>query len=104
LHFKGGSEHNRSLSFLKEVSTDMGFARFMASAAGRALRIIAGLALIAGGIALYATNTSALTGIILTVVGLVPLAAGVFDFCIFAPLGGAPFSGAKIRALSKVKP
>ncbi len=79
----------------------MGFARFMASAAGRALRVIAGLALIAGGIALYATNTSTVTGAILAVVGLVPLAAGLFDFCIFAPLAGAPLSGAKVRALPK---
>jgi hypothetical protein len=27
----------------------------------------------------------------------VPLLAGVFDFCIFAPLFGAPFSGKAIR-------
>jgi hypothetical protein len=28
----------------------------------------------------------------------VPLAAGLFDFCVFAPLFGAPLSGPKIRA------
>jgi hypothetical protein len=37
-------------------------------------------------------------GIILAVVGLVPLLAGLFDFCVFAPLFGAPMSGPKIRA------
>jgi len=33
-----------------------------------------------------------------TIIGLVPLAAGIFDFCVFAPLFGAPLSGARIRA------
>ena len=37
-------------------------------------------------------------GIIVAVVGLVPLVAGLFDFCVFAPLFGAPMSGPKIRA------
>jgi len=32
------------------------------------------------------------------VVGAVPLAAGLFDFCVFAPLFGNPMSGPKIRA------
>ncbi len=32
------------------------------------------------------------------VVGLVPLVVGLFDFCVFAPLFGAPMSGPKIRA------
>jgi hypothetical protein len=37
-------------------------------------------------------------GIVVAIVGLVPLVAGLFDFCVFAPLFGAPFSGPKIRA------
>ena len=37
-------------------------------------------------------------GLILAVVGVVPLAAGVFDFCVFAPLFGQPLSGPAIRA------
>ncbi len=37
-------------------------------------------------------------GTIVAVVGLVPLLAGLFDFCVFAPLFGAPMSGPKIRA------
>jgi hypothetical protein len=36
--------------------------------------------------------------LIVAIVGLVPLAAGVFDFCVFAPLFGNPMSGPKIRA------
>jgi hypothetical protein len=31
-------------------------------------------------------------------IGLVPLAAGIFDFCVLAPLFGAPFKGPEIRA------
>ena len=71
----------------------MGFARFMASTAGRAIRIIAGIALIAVGL-LVVNGTG---GIILAVVGLVPLVAGVGDFCVFAPLFGGSFKGAEAR-------
>ena len=70
------------------------FATFMASPAGRLIRIVAGLVLIALGLfVIHGTS-----GTILAIVGLVPLVAGVFDFCIFAPLFGAPMSGPKIRA------
>lgn len=71
----------------------MAFALFMASALGRALRIIAGLALIVVGIVLIKD----VAGWIVAVVGLVPLSAGLFDFCLFAPLFGAPFSGDAVR-------
>lgn len=70
------------------------FIAFMASTSGRIARIVAGIALIIIG--LLAMDGTA--GIIVAVIGLVPLAAGVFDFCIFAPLFGNPFSGPKIRA------
>jgi hypothetical protein len=72
----------------------MAFVQFMASMAGRITRIVAGILLIALGL-LVVQNT---TGIILAVVGLVPLLAGLLDFCIFAPLFGAPLSGKAIRA------
>jgi len=36
-------------------------------------------------------------GIVVAVIGAVPLLAGVFDFCVFAPLFGGPLSGSKIR-------
>ena len=66
----------------------------MASTSGRIVRIIAGLAFIAFG--LWVIHGA--WGIVLAVVGLVPLVAGIFDFCVFASLFGAPLSGPKIRA------
>ena len=67
---------------------------FLASGAGRMLRIVAGVALIAVGLmALEGT-----VGLIVAAIGLVPLLAGIFDFCVFAPLFGAPFSGPRIRS------
>ncbi len=70
------------------------FPKFMASSAGRIIRFVAGILLVALGL-LVIRGTG---GIILAVVGLVPLVAGLFDFCVFAPLFGAPMSGPKIRA------
>ncbi len=67
--------------------------KFLASGMGRWIRVIAGVILIALGL-LVVKDTG---GIILAVVGLVPLLAGVFDFCVFALLFGAAFSGSKIR-------
>lgn len=68
--------------------------KFLASGAGRIVRIVAGLALI--GLGLFAFRGTG--AIVLIVVGLVPLLAGLFDFCVFAPLFSAPLSGSKIRA------
>jgi hypothetical protein len=69
------------------------FVKFMASTTGRVVRIVAGIALIALGLLVIGGTV----GIIVAVVGAVPLLAGVFDFCVFAPLFGAPLSGPKIR-------
>jgi len=68
--------------------------RFMHSSAGRVVRALAGVALILIGL-LVIHGTA---GIIVAIVGLLPLAAGVFDFCVLAPLFGAPFSGKQARA------
>jgi len=65
----------------------MGFARFMSSLAGRLIRIVAGIILIIVGL----TVVHGTGGIILAMVGLVPLVAGIFNFCVFAPLFGGPF-------------
>ena len=70
------------------------FVSFMASTAGRIVRIAAGIALIAWGL----LGLGSTAGIIVAIVGALPLLAGLFDFCIFAPLFGAPLSGPKIRA------
>ncbi|GIK56089.1 MAG: DUF2892 domain-containing protein [Chloroflexi bacterium] len=70
------------------------FITFMASTTGRIVRIAAGVALIAWGL----LGLGGTTGIIVAVVGAVPLLAGLFDFCVFAPLFGCPLRGPKIRA------
>ena len=72
----------------------MEFARFMSSLTGRVLRIVAGAALIVVGLAVvHGTG-----GTLLAIVGLVPLVAGMFDFCVFAPLFGGPFLAKAIPA------
>jgi hypothetical protein len=70
------------------------FVKFMASTAGRLTRIVAGIALVLWGL----FGLGGTTGIVVLVIGLVPLLAGLFDFCVFAPLFGAPMSGPQIRA------
>ena len=67
---------------------------FLASANGRIVRVLAGMALIAWG--LFGLHGAA--GIVIAVIGVVPFVAGLFDFCVFAPLFGQPLSGPKIRA------
>jgi hypothetical protein len=64
----------------------MGFARFMSALAGRLLHTLAGIALIIVGLAVVQGTG----GIILVIVGLVPLVAGLLDFRGFAPLFGEP--------------
>ncbi len=71
----------------------MGFAKFMSSMTGRAVRVIAGIALILLGL-LIVHGTG---GVILAVVGLVPLVAGLSNFCVFAPLFGGPFLGKDVK-------
>ena len=63
----------------------MRIVRFMNSPAGRTGRAMAGLALIAAGIAV-----GGIGGLVLTVIGLVPLAAGALGRCLAAPLLRAP--------------
>lgn len=66
---------------------------FLASSAGRAARIIAGIAIILIGY-LWVDEP---WKYVLEAVGVVPIAAGVFDFCLLAPLMGKPFWGKEIR-------
>ena len=70
------------------------FVSFMASSTGRIVRVVAGVILVAWGW----LGLTGMTGTIVALVGLVPLAAGIFDICVLAPLFGAPLSGPKIRA------
>ncbi len=59
----------------------MGFVGFMGSGLGRGLRIVVGIVLIVIGWRMQST-----AGTVLWIVGLVPLAAGLFNFCLVAPL------------------
>lgn len=70
------------------------FVKFMASTTGRIVRIVAGIALIVWGL----VGLGGTVGIVVAVIGAVPLVAGMFDFCVFAPLFGNPLSGSKIRS------
>jgi hypothetical protein len=68
--------------------------QFLASMPGRVTRIVVGAALVLWGL----MGLEATTGIVVMVIGLIPLLAGIFDVCLVAPLFGAPLSGAKIRS------
>ena len=69
------------------------FFGFIASPAGRVIRILAGVALVLVGL----LALGGIWGWILAIVGLVPLLAGLFDRCVFAPLFGLPFVGPRLR-------
>jgi len=73
-----------------------GFGQFMASPAGRVLRIAAGVGMIAGGIAMDSNGGTALA-----IAGAIPLSAGLFDICWLSPIFGGPFKGADIREAKK---
>lgn len=64
----------------------------MASADGRKLRVVAGLTL--AGVSLIKPKKPnwALLG-----ASMVPLSAGLFDWCVLGPLAGESFSGEVIR-------
>ena len=68
----------------------------MASGAGRLLRIVAGVAIIVWGWSRHEQTV----GLVLMVVGLVPLLAGVFNVCLIAPIIGAPFAGKDAQDVS----
>ncbi len=67
--------------------------RFLASMNGRITRAVVGIVLIIIG--LLALGGTA--GIIVAIIGLVPLLAGLLDFCVFAPLFGHAFQGQALR-------
>ena len=66
---------------------------FLAGTGGRLARVVAGVILVLVG--LFVVEGA--LGWVLALVGLVPLLAGVFDFCVFAPLFGLPFVGERLR-------
>lgn len=68
------------------------FLDFMASTAGRAARVVAGLALIIVGALMGGA------GWLIAAIGVVPLLAGALDVCLLAALMRQPFKGADFRA------
>jgi hypothetical protein len=71
----------------------MGLVRFLASPVGRVVRIVLGAIIIVVGV--YVIGD--LGGLLVALIGVVPLAAGMGDFCLLAPLFGLPFSGKDLR-------
>jgi uncharacterized membrane protein len=65
----------------------MSLVKFMTSSAGRLLRGLVGLVLIIIG---FALGGGWLT---LSVIGLIPLFAGIANVCLLAPLMGQPLKG-----------
>jgi hypothetical protein len=70
------------------------FAQFMSRTEGRILRVVVGLAMIAWGF----THRGQTAGMVLLVVGFVPLVLGTFNLCLISLLLGGPFAGTKILA------
>lgn len=68
--------------------------RFMSSTTGRIVRIVAGIVLIAVGL----LAISGTAGIIVAIIGLLPLFAGTLDVCVLAPVFGMPLSGKQVRS------
>jgi len=71
--------------------------RFLSSQTGRVVRVVLGLVFIVVGVSLGGWWW------LLAIVGLVPVAAGVFDFCTLAPLFHQPFSGRRFREANNVR-
>jgi hypothetical protein len=69
----------------------MSFARFTARAGGRAIRTVAGIALLATGLVLGGGWLA------LAALGLLPLATGVLDLCPVAILAKLPVTGDAFR-------
>ncbi len=67
----------------------MGFVTFMRSIAGRFLRVVAGLVIVW----LALTQLDDPWSYVVAATGLVPIAAGVFNFCLLGPLLGVDVWG-----------
>jgi hypothetical protein len=69
------------------------FAAFMAGPIGRLARIVLGIVLIVVGLMVVEGGW----GVVIAIVGLAPLAVGIGNVCLVAPLIGAPFRGRDAR-------
>ena len=67
----------------------MAFAEFMATPLGRGLRVVFGGLLIYVGL----NVVHGVAGTVVALLGIVPIATGLLNLCILAPLLGAPLRG-----------
>jgi hypothetical protein len=65
------------------------FAAWMATPAGRGVRVVAGVALIVIGLGVV----HGIGGVILALVGVVPILVGSLNRCLLAPILRTPFRG-----------
>lgn len=72
----------------------MQFVKFMTSGTGRLARVILGAIIVALGLFVIQGTF----GTILSIVGLVPIAGGLFDFCVAGAVLGYPLKGSAARA------
>lgn len=66
----------------------MQFVHWMSRPVGRTLRVVVGVILI--GVGLYFQGA---WGYVVAIIGVVPVLAGVLNFCLIAPILGAPLRG-----------
>ncbi len=69
------------------------FIKFMASEAGRSLRVVVGALLVLVAMAAWHGVLEA----VMVVLGAVFIAVGIFDVCLLAPFFGKPLAGKEIR-------
>jgi hypothetical protein len=78
---------------LAQAFVQSGFIRFINSPAGRIVRVLAGLGLVAWGFTLRDSTG----GLVLMAFGLLPIATGAFDLCLPGVVVGAPARGNEYR-------
>lgn len=71
----------------------MKFSQFMSSAAGRGLRVIAGIALIVIAAAVLFPAAQTVWGIVLIAVGAFFILVGAANVCVLGPIFGGSFNG-----------
>lgn len=71
----------------------MKFVKFMTSGMGRGPRIVLGIVILSVGLLVV----QGAPGMIMAVVALIPIAGGVFDYCLVGAALGYPFWGAEAR-------
>jgi hypothetical protein len=78
----------------------MRFVSFMARPSGRLARVFLGAILVFAGLGLI----GGISGEIVAGLGLLPVAMGIFNVCMIAPLFGGPISGRATRKPTHERP